>query len=134
MKQQIIGITDCGKYQNYHEWIAAASPEIEIVNLSYRNNNFDDIKKCTGIILTGGEDVHPRFYNLPEYLPYCLPTDMDEQRDEFRTRSEKSYQVVVRVAVVRVIVVALIRLRALPRHRISNDLLQLGQTLLNGAW
>ena len=83
MKQQIIGITDCGKYQNYHEWIAAASPEIEIVKLSYRNNHFDDIKKCTGIILTGGEDVHPRFYNLPEYLPYCLPTDMDEQRDEF---------------------------------------------------
>lgn len=81
--KKTIGITDCGKYQNYHEWIAAYSSEIEIVKLSYKQNNFDQIEKCTHILLTGGEDVHPRFYNQPELLKYCSTADIDEQRDEF---------------------------------------------------
>jgi putative glutamine amidotransferase len=81
--KKIIGITDCGKYQNYHDWIAAYSNELEIVKLSYKLNNIEEIKNCTHLLLTGGEDVHPRFYNQPEMLKYCATTDMDEARDEF---------------------------------------------------
>ncbi|MCS6819375.1 MAG: gamma-glutamyl-gamma-aminobutyrate hydrolase family protein [Chitinophagales bacterium] len=84
MKNTItVGITDCGKYQNYYDWISSFSPEIQIVRLSYRLNNFKEIEKCTHIMLTGGEDVHPRFYHSPELLKYCLPDDLDEKRDEF---------------------------------------------------
>lgn len=83
VSKKVIGITDCGKFQNYFDWIATYSSELEIVKLSYRLNNLSDIEKCTHIVLTGGEDVHPRFYNQPEMLQYCSATDMDEARDEF---------------------------------------------------
>jgi putative glutamine amidotransferase len=59
-----------------------AEPHVTVVKLSYKSK-FSAIKKCEGILLTGGEDVHPRFYNSPEYLPYCDHDNMDEKRDEF---------------------------------------------------
>ena len=82
MKKITIGITDCGKFRKYEEWIMN-EPGVETIKLGYRDNNFDDIKKCDGIVLTGGEDVHPRFYNKPEYLKYCNPKEIDEKRDDF---------------------------------------------------
>lgn len=78
----IIGVTDCSKYDNYANWILAGE-KVEVLRLSYKENAFEAIKKCHGILLTGGEDVHPRFYQKPEYLPLCYADDMDERRDEF---------------------------------------------------
>ncbi len=80
----IIGITDCSKYLNYEKWILK-EPEVEVIKLGY-DNNFDIIRKCQGIVLTGGEDVHPRFYHRPEYLNYCNREDIDENRDEFELK------------------------------------------------
>lgn len=76
-----IGITDCEKYPNYEKWMLT-EPNVEVVRLGYHLPNFEGIKKCDGILLTGGEDVHPQFYNRPELVPYC-DDDMDQQRDEF---------------------------------------------------
>ena len=56
---------------------------MEIIKLSYQENNFNEIERCDGIILTGGNDINPRLYNQPEYLAYCDPKDIDEKRDEF---------------------------------------------------
>jgi putative glutamine amidotransferase len=97
MSKIIIGVSDCSKYSVYAKWIAS-EPDIEAVMLSYKDNSFEEIKKCHGILLTGGEDVHPRFYNKLEYLPYCYPDDIDEKRDEFelemlRYSQEKSVPV-----------------------------------------
>jgi putative glutamine amidotransferase len=81
MKTEIsIGITDCGSYANYERWILK-TPGVKTIRLSYKENNLDDIKKCDGVVLSGGEDVHPRFYNKKEYIEYC--DDIDERRDEF---------------------------------------------------
>ncbi len=81
MKEKItIGITDCSKYANYQRWIENESGAT-VVKLSYRDNNIDDVRKCDGVILSGGEDVHPRFYGKNEYLEFC--DEIDEQRDEF---------------------------------------------------
>lgn len=80
MKKITIGITDCSKYPNYEKWILSES-DTEVVKLSHKDNNLDDIAKCDGVILSGGEDVHPRFYNKEEYLEYC--NEIDEPRDEF---------------------------------------------------
>jgi putative glutamine amidotransferase len=85
MTKIIIGVTDCSKYDNYANWISK-DPQIETIKLGYRQNNFDDLKKCHGIVLTGGEDVHPRFYNKLEYLELCYRDDMDERRDEFEIK------------------------------------------------
>ncbi|MFT3703360.1 MAG: gamma-glutamyl-gamma-aminobutyrate hydrolase family protein [Agriterribacter sp.] len=79
----IIGVTDCSKYQNYANWILAHGDNVELLQLSYKTNNINDIKKCHGIVLTGGEDVHPRFYNKPELYKYCYEDDVSEARDEF---------------------------------------------------
>ncbi len=81
MKKIVVGITDCGKYPNYEKWILD-EPDVEVIRLGHSQNNFDDIGKCDGILLTGGEDVHPSRYNRPEYLTYCNQEDMDEKRDE----------------------------------------------------
>lgn len=80
MKKIIIGITDCSKYPNYEKWILS-EPNTEVVKLSHKDNNLNDIVRCDGIILSGGEDVHPRFYKREEYLDYC--NEIDEARDEF---------------------------------------------------
>jgi putative glutamine amidotransferase len=75
-----IGITDCSKYPNYSRWIEAEDG-FEVVRLSHQDNNVRDIDGCAGVILTGGEDVHPRYYHKPEYVGLCH--EIDEQRDEF---------------------------------------------------
>ena len=81
MKTQIvIGITDCGSYANYERWIMNV-PDVKTLRLSYKESNLDEIRKCDGVILSGGEDVHPRFYNKKEYIEFC--DEIDERRDEF---------------------------------------------------
>lgn len=82
----LIGVTDCSKYDNYSNWILKAGKDIEVVKLSEKTNNFDDVKNCHGVLLTGGEDVHPRFYNKPEYFSLCHKDDVNEKRDEFELR------------------------------------------------
>jgi putative glutamine amidotransferase len=84
MKREIIiGITDCGSYSNYEKWFADTHG-VKTQRLSYKDNSFDKIKICHGVVLSGGEDVHPRFYNKKEYIEYC--DDIDERRDEFEWR------------------------------------------------
>jgi putative glutamine amidotransferase len=79
-KKVTIGITDCSKFPNYENWIAQ-DPNTEVIKLSPQTNNLSDLSRCDGLILSGGDDVHPRFYKKPEYLDYCH--EIDERRDEF---------------------------------------------------
>jgi putative glutamine amidotransferase len=83
--KKTIGVLDCSKYDAYANWIAPDA-NVEVVKLGYALDNFLDIHKCDGILLTGGEDVHPKFYNKMEYLPLCHEYDMDERRDEFELK------------------------------------------------
>lgn len=78
-----IGVTECSKFSIYRDWVLSYDSRIEVIQLGYKLGNFEDIKNCKAIVLTGGEDVHPRFYNQPEYYPYCHEDDVDEHRDEF---------------------------------------------------
>ncbi len=78
----IIGVTDCSKFDIYRNWVLSYNNNVEVIQLGYKLNNFDEIKKCQGIVLTGGEDVHPRFYNQHEYYPYCYENYIYEKPDE----------------------------------------------------
>ena len=80
MKKITIGITDCSKYENYHRWFAVAEG-VEVVRLSHHQKNLDDVGKCDGVVLSGGEDVHPRLYGKEEFFELCH--EVDEARDEF---------------------------------------------------
>ncbi len=62
-----VGISYCdSKLENYLNWLKRSPVEIEPVILSYKELNADDLRKCDGLILTGGDDVHPEFYGEPE--------------------------------------------------------------------
>ena len=80
MNELTIGVTDCGKFNNYENWLRT-EPWIKILKLGYKRDNFHELKYCDGLLLTGGQDVHPRFYNKSEYVELCR--DPDERRDEF---------------------------------------------------
>jgi putative glutamine amidotransferase len=84
MKENIVvGITDCSKFANYDHWISREAG-VEVIRLSHVEKNFSQLEKCDGIILSGGEDVHPRFYNKLEYNDFCH--EIDESRDEFELK------------------------------------------------
>jgi putative glutamine amidotransferase len=85
MEKITIGITSCSKYENYEKWFTQ-DPSIEVIMLSWKDRNFEDLKRCDGIVLSGGEDVHPKFYNKPEYLQMLDPKDVIEARDEFELK------------------------------------------------
>jgi putative glutamine amidotransferase len=56
------GISKCDrKFQFYLNWLESAN--IKYIILDYKKNNFDDIKKCSSLLLTGGDDIFPEFYN-----------------------------------------------------------------------
>jgi putative glutamine amidotransferase len=79
-KRITVGITDCSKYLNYEKWFSGEAG-VAVIRLSYTDNNLKDLERCDGIVLSGGEDVHPRFYHKEEYLEYCH--EIDERRDDF---------------------------------------------------
>lgn len=80
MKKPVIGITECGKYENYANWIAQEEG-VDIVTLSYKENNLSALSRCDALVLTGGEDINPKLYHKPEYLKFC--EDKIDKRDAF---------------------------------------------------
>jgi putative glutamine amidotransferase len=85
MRKIIIGITYCSKYEAYADWIEKIE-NVEALKLSYHDNNFKDIDKCDGLVLSGGEDVHPRHYKKSEFIERYKLDDVDEQRDAFELK------------------------------------------------
>ncbi|MEO6961985.1 MAG: gamma-glutamyl-gamma-aminobutyrate hydrolase family protein [Puia sp.] len=77
-----IGITDCGKYENYRRWIES-SGSAEAVKLSASLNNPEAVAGCDGVLLSGGEDVHPELYGKPEYVKEYNLKEIIPERDRF---------------------------------------------------
>jgi putative glutamine amidotransferase len=80
-----IGLTYTGteeKHNNYVNWLRV-NEHITIIRLSAEDNNLEAAKEMDGIVLSGGLDIHPRYYNneVSDYVnaPECF----NEQRDEF---------------------------------------------------
>ncbi len=82
-----IGITQSdSKFHLYAPWMKGEDEKVEIITLSYDTENYEDLKKCDGIVLTGGIDTHPKFYNNNR-LKYPLgPEEFNEKRDEFELK------------------------------------------------
>ena len=85
MSQKIrIGVTFSeARYENYPKWIKGDDADIEIVELSWEKQNWDDIEDCDGIVLTGGVDTCPRFYESERNDYPNKPAEWNEARDEF---------------------------------------------------
>lgn len=82
MKKIVIGISEGFRYFNYENWIKD-EPGVQIIKLSHKPDNLEDIERCDDIILTGGPDINPVLYHQPGFMPYTDPNDIDEKRDEF---------------------------------------------------
>ena len=77
-----IGITDCGKFENYRRWIESETG-FQVVKLSMHLKNAGELDACAGVIFSGGEDLHPKLYGKPEFvLEYGLKEIIPE-RDQF---------------------------------------------------
>jgi putative glutamine amidotransferase len=79
-----IGVTFSeSRYENYPKWIKGNDEHIEIVELSWQKQNWDEIEDCDGIVLTGGVDTNPKFYDNERTDYPNHPEKWNEERDEF---------------------------------------------------
>ena len=78
-----IGITDYKRYDDYVAWIKGSNVPVNIIRLSWKLDNGEDVHSCDGFLLTGGEDVQPALYGKPEYEQYLNSSGLNPARDEF---------------------------------------------------
>lgn len=69
------------KFRKYESWLLKFNPAIEFLELTYAENQPSEIDTCDGLLLTGGGDVHPKFYHRADEL--SKTREVDERRDEF---------------------------------------------------
>ncbi len=61
-----IGITYSDtNFDNYPAWIKGSDADIEIIILSYKENNILDAENCDAFVFSGGIDIHPSYYRNP---------------------------------------------------------------------
>ena len=80
-----IGITYTGtdeKHSNYVRWLKG-NEHIEVITLSPLHTDLESIKDFDGIVLSGGVDMHPKFYNSNIINYPNAPLYFHEKRDEF---------------------------------------------------
>ena len=80
-----IGLTDIfdtsDKLKMYISWLSQVGSDPEIIMLSHVKNNIGDLKRCSLIVLAGGGDVHPKFYNKKFVSEFFK--GVNKERDEF---------------------------------------------------
>jgi putative glutamine amidotransferase len=84
-----LGITDTMRpspiFEYYPEWIRRYAPEIQIVKLSCTLDNTDELERCNGLLLSGGADVHPKFYHRDDVLKGLDDVNLPRDNFEFAT-------------------------------------------------
>jgi putative glutamine amidotransferase len=88
-----IGLTrteNSDKEQFYVEWLKG-NDNIEIVKLSAKNNNLDEINSCDAIVFSGGVDIEPKFYGGKTGYKGA-PKNYNEERDIFEIAAFQSAQ------------------------------------------
>ena len=86
-----IGLTFTeARHENYPTWIQGSDADIEIVELHWDKHSmeevWDEVEDCHGIVLSGGVDVHPDFYENERTEYPNGPKSQEEfnkERDEF---------------------------------------------------
>jgi len=62
------------KYQLYISWLKSIDPSLAVVNFYGMEipEALQVLEKCSGIVITGGEDVHPSHYGKGEEEQRCI--------------------------------------------------------------
>jgi putative glutamine amidotransferase len=80
-----IGLSYTGnddKHNNYVQWLRSGD-DIEVVKLSYNEKDKNLIEECDALVLSGGLDMHPKYYNGNADYPDMPENGFDIERDEF---------------------------------------------------
>lgn len=78
----VIGITDTeARYENYPLWIKDKDASIEVIRLTAENKQL--LPNCDAVVLSGGVDTHPSFYNSQRVNYPLAPSEFDVNRDNF---------------------------------------------------
>ncbi|MGA9120667.1 MAG: gamma-glutamyl-gamma-aminobutyrate hydrolase family protein [Bacteroidota bacterium] len=81
----LIGLTDpmCErpKLELYVSWLKRGGEDVDITLLSHSLGNERLLAQCDALVLSGGGDIHPKYYGQPDALPHC--EGVNEQRDCF---------------------------------------------------
>ncbi len=81
----VIGLTDPmsdrTKLQLYTDWLKRGATDLQVALLSVTVGNPELLDLCQGLVLSGGGDMHPRFFGREDLLPLCK--DVSEERDAF---------------------------------------------------
>ncbi len=80
-----IGITrntsNEGKFSKYESWLLKYNPSVEFVEFQYDKGVAADIESCDGLLLTGGDDIDPKFYGMENGRSKVKGAEV--KRDEF---------------------------------------------------
>jgi len=78
-----IGITDTLKpsLKHYLDWLTRFDAGIEFTLLSHLRNNLRDIDTVDGLVLTGGGDIDPLFFDREDAVGHAK--EVNHSRDEF---------------------------------------------------
>ncbi|MEI9808751.1 MAG: gamma-glutamyl-gamma-aminobutyrate hydrolase family protein [Bacteroidota bacterium] len=88
-----IGLTYTGseeKQQNYTRWLMGNEP-VEVVTLS-ADDNINELNGYDAFVLSGGTDIHPKYYKSKKFAYPNAPFRFEEKRDEFEIAIFKSAQ------------------------------------------
>src|SRR5687768_15750850 len=69
------------KFENYTNWFRGE--EIETIDLMVVEDIAAAMQSVDALVLTGGCDIDPRRYNMPEYSNLCSDIDCDRDEREF---------------------------------------------------
>ncbi len=90
-----IGVSYTGsdaKHQHYVNWLQQ-DPSVNIITLSAETaENKGDIADCDGLILSGGVDIHPGYYNSNNVVYPNMPKQLYQKRDAFEIGLFKAAQ------------------------------------------
>ncbi len=70
------------KHKNYLNWLKGED-DIEIVTLSVKHNNANELMDCDALVLSGGIDSDPVFYNGAQDYPNKPEKGWNRERDLF---------------------------------------------------
>ena len=87
---RVIGLTYTGsneKHQHYVSWLQQGSEPLTVVTLSAETStNKGRIEDCDALVLSGGIDTHPGYYNNTNVVYPNMPAAFNEKRDAFEKK------------------------------------------------
>jgi len=91
-----IGLSYTGspeKHANYVRWLQQQDNSIGIISLSAETKeNKGSIEDCDALVLSGGVDIHPGYYNNDNVVYSNMPQQFYQKRDAFEIELFQSAQ------------------------------------------